>query len=98
MNVSLTDDLKDFVRKKVQNGQYPSEEAVIAAALTQLRDQDERPTTAPTLDDFIDHEFVQFCSRETNDSVTLKKVLQATSSIQDSMARVIIEEERADRF
>ena len=25
MNVSLTDELKDFVQKKVQNGQYPSE-------------------------------------------------------------------------
>ena len=30
--------------------------------------------------------------------VTLEEVLKATSKIQDSMARVIIEEERAERF
>jgi putative addiction module CopG family antidote len=98
MNVSLTDELKDFVQKKVENGQYPSEEAVIEAALTQLRDQDETRKVAPTLDDFIDHEFVEYCAREADDSVTLEEILQATSTINDSMARVIIEEERADRF
>jgi putative addiction module CopG family antidote len=98
MNVSLTDELRDFVRKKVQNGQYASEDAVIEAALTQLRDQDESRKTAPTLDDFIDHEFVEYCSREADGRITLEEVLQATSTIHDSMARVIIEEERADRF
>jgi Arc/MetJ-type ribon-helix-helix transcriptional regulator len=25
MNISLTDELKDFVQKKIENGQYPSE-------------------------------------------------------------------------
>ena len=98
MNVPLTDELKDFIHEKVQNGQYPSEEAVIEAALTQLRDRDESRQAAPTLDDFIDREFVEYCSREADDSVTLEEVLEATSTIQDSMARVIIEEERADRF
>jgi putative addiction module CopG family antidote len=98
MKVSLTDQLKEFVQKKVKNGQYASEEAVIEAALTQLRDQDESEKTAPTLDDFIDHEFVEYCSREADDSVTLEEVLRATATIHDSMARVIIEEERADRF
>jgi hypothetical protein len=52
----------------------------------------------PTLDDFIDHEFVAYCERESDESVTLEEVLEATSKIKDSMARVIIEEERADRF
>jgi Arc/MetJ-type ribon-helix-helix transcriptional regulator len=33
MNVSLTHDLKDLVRKKVESGQFPSEEAVVNAAL-----------------------------------------------------------------
>ena len=42
MNVSLTDELKDFVQKKIETGQYPSEEAVIEAALKRLRDQDTR--------------------------------------------------------
>ena len=52
----------------------------------------------PTLDDLIDHEFVEYCARENDDDVTLEEVLEGTSSIKDSMARVIIEEERADRF
>ena len=99
MNVSLTDELKDFVQKKIETGQYPSEEAVIKAALKRLRDQEyEKGKTVPTLDDLIDHEFVEYCARENDDDVTLEEVLQGTSSIKDSMARVIIEEERADRF
>ena len=32
MDTPLTDDLKDFVRKKVQSGEFPSEEAVVEAA------------------------------------------------------------------
>lgn len=99
MNVSLTDELKDFVQKKIETGQYPSEEAVIEAALKRLRDQEyEKGKTVPTLDDLIDHEFVEYCARENDDDVTLEEVLKGTSSIKDSMARVIIEEERANRF
>ena len=99
MNVSLTDELKDFVQKMLETGQYSSEEAVIEAALKRLRDQEyEKGKTVPTLDDLIDHEFVEYCARENDDDVTLEEVLEGTSSIKDSMARVIIEEERADRF
>ena len=99
MNVSLTDELKDFVQKEIETGQYPSEEAVIEAALKRFRDQEyEKGKTVPTLDDLIDHEFVEYCARENDDDVTLEEVLEGTSSIKDSMARVIIEEERADRF
>jgi hypothetical protein len=29
MNVTLTNDLRDFVRKKVESGQFPSEDAVL---------------------------------------------------------------------
>ena len=49
-------------------------------------------------DDLIDHEFVAYCEHEADESVTLEEVRAATSKIKDSMARVIIEEERADRF
>ena len=97
MNVSLTDELKDFVQRKIEDGQYSSEQAVIEAALKRLRDQDENRKTMPGLDDFIDHEFVEYCAREADDGVTLDEVLEATSAIKDSMTRVIIEEERADR-
>jgi putative addiction module CopG family antidote len=99
MNVSLTEEMKDFVQKKVENGQYPSKEAVIEAALKRLRDQeDEGRRNVPTLDDLIDREFVEFCTREADDSLSLEEVLEGTRTIKDSMARVIIEEERADRF
>jgi Arc/MetJ-type ribon-helix-helix transcriptional regulator len=33
MNVALTDDLQGLVRMKVENGQFPSEQAVIEEAL-----------------------------------------------------------------
>jgi len=49
-------------------------------------------------DDLIDHEFVAYCEHEADESVTLEEVRAATSKIKDSMARVIVEEERADRF
>ena len=59
------------------------------------KDSTERPAT---IDDLIDYDFLSYCEREADDNVTLEEVLQATSKINDSMARVIIEEERADRF
>jgi putative addiction module CopG family antidote len=93
MNIPLTNDLKDFVREKVQNGEFPSEEAVVEAALRNLREQE-----APALEDLIDHEFVAFCEREGDDSITLEEALRATSTIPDSMAESIIEEEWADRL
>jgi hypothetical protein len=49
-------------------------------------------------DDLIDHDAVAYCEREADDGITLEEVRAATSSIKDSMARVVIEEERAERF
>ena len=60
MNVSLTDELKEFIQKKIESGQYRSEEAVIEAALERLRDQEDGARkTVPTLDELIDQEFVE---------------------------------------
>jgi putative addiction module CopG family antidote len=98
MDVTLTDEIKDFVRKKIETGQYTSEQAVIEAGLKRLRERDEQANKLRTLDDLIDDEFVEYCTREADDSVTLEDVLAATATIDDSMARVIIEEERADRL
>jgi hypothetical protein len=33
MNIALTDDLQRLLRKKVENGQFPNEEAVVEEAL-----------------------------------------------------------------
>jgi hypothetical protein len=46
----------------------------------------------------IDHDAIAYCEREADDAITLEEVRAATSSIKDSMARVVIEEERAERF
>ena len=41
MNVSLTDELRDFVRSKVESGAFPSEEAVLEEAVRRLRQDDQ---------------------------------------------------------
>ena len=93
MNLSLKNDLEDFVREMVRSGQFPSEEAVFEAALKRLRDQE-----APALEELIDSEFVAYCAREGDDRITLEEVLRATSKIPGSMSQAIIQEERADRI
>ncbi|MGE5755052.1 MAG: hypothetical protein ACM35G_04945 [Planctomycetaceae bacterium] len=61
--------------------------------------QDERAAeTLPIPDDFIDYDVIVYCERDADDSITLEEVRAATAKIQDSMARVVIEEERAERF
>jgi hypothetical protein len=52
----------------------------------------------PTLEDLIDYDAIAYCEKEADDSITLEEVRAATSKIKDSMARVVIEEERAERF
>lgn len=49
-------------------------------------------------DSLIDHDAVAYFERDAADGVTLEEVRADTSSIKDSMARVIIEDERAERF
>jgi hypothetical protein len=51
--------------------------------------------SASAVESLLDHDSLAYCEREADDHVTLKQVLKATSKIQDSMARVIMEEERA---
>jgi Arc/MetJ-type ribon-helix-helix transcriptional regulator len=93
MNAFLPNDLRIFVQNKVQSGEFPSEEAVLEAALKQFREQ-----KALGLEELIDHEFLEFCAGEGDDNVTLEAVLQATSSIPGSMSEAIIDDERADRI
>jgi hypothetical protein len=51
----------------------------------------------PTLGDLIDDDAITSCEREADDGVSLEEVRAATSTIKDSMARVVIEDERAER-
>ena len=93
MNVPLTDDLKDFVQKKVQSGAFLSEEAVLQEAVRRLRDEDATPK------DPIDWEAIESCSREVEgkDVPSIEEVRQRLSKISGSMAQAVIEE-REERF
>jgi hypothetical protein len=52
----------------------------------------------PSLEELIDYDAIASYEKEADDSITLEEVRAATSKIKDSMARVVIEEERAERF
>lgn len=52
---------------------------------------------APALADLIDDEAIAACGPEADDNISLQEVRVGTSSIKDSMARVVIEDERAER-
>jgi putative addiction module CopG family antidote len=93
MDVTLNRDLEGFVRDKVRSGQFRSEDAVIEAALARLRSEE-----TPGLEAMIDHEFEAYCAREGDDRISLEEVLEATAEIPGSMAQVIVDDERADRF
>lgn len=93
MQLSMRDDLREFVRTKVQSGEFASEGAVVEAALLLLRRQD-----VAKLDNLIDHDFIAYCNREGEDDVSLDQAFKATSRIPGSMADEVIQVERADRF
>jgi putative addiction module CopG family antidote len=103
MNVSLTDEMKDFVQKKVASGAFPSEDAVLEEAVRRFRDEEQNGHRGdafkkPTLDDLIDYDAITSGEKQADDTITLEEVRAATSTIKDSMSRVVIEEERAERF
>jgi hypothetical protein len=46
----------------------------------------------------IDYKAMASREQEADDRITLKAVRAAPSKVKDSMARVVIEEERAERY
>jgi hypothetical protein len=52
MNIALTDDLQRLLRKKVEDGQFPNEQAVVERALTlfliEKPDQGQAPMSSAT--------------------------------------------------
>jgi putative addiction module CopG family antidote len=104
MNVSLTNDLREFVRRKVESGQFPSEEAVLQEAVRRFHQEDQKgghtsdAEQAPP-DDLIDQEAIAYCAREVEgkDVPSIEEVRRMLSKIPGSMAQAVIEE-REDRF
>jgi hypothetical protein len=95
IHIELTPDEERVLLEQARlSGRDPVQYArdIIRGHVTQVRG------SATALDSLLDHDFLAYCEREADDDVTLEEVLTATSRIEDSMARVIIEEERAERF
>src|SRR5438445_776609 len=104
MNVSLTDELKDFVQKKVESGAFPSEEAVLQEAVRRFRREDQTEghvgdAGKATPEDLIDWEAIASCAREVEgkDVRSIEEVRRMLSKIRGSMAHAVIEE-RANRL
>lgn len=104
MNVSLTDDMKDFIRKKVASGAFPSEDAVLQEAVRRFREEDQNGCRAHDDEEgravnLIDYEAIAYCEREVEgkDVPSLEELRRTLSKITGSMAKVVIEE-RADRL
>ena len=95
IHIELTPDEERLLLEQARmSGQNPAQyvQDIIRGHVAQ------KQGSASALESLVDHDFLAYCDREADDDVTLEEVLEATSKIQDSMARVIIEEERAERF
>ena len=97
MNVSLSNDLRDFVRKKVKSGDFPSEEAVLQEAVRRFQ-QDDQPGPGSDekamAEDLIDYEAIKYCARELEgkDVPSIDEVRRFLAKIPGSMAQAVIEE------
>jgi len=100
MNVSLSNDLRDFVRKKVKSGDFPSEEAVLQEAVRRFQ-QDDQPGPGSdekaVAEDLIDYEAIKYCARELEgkDVPSIDEVRRFLAKIPGSMAQAVIEEREA---
>src|SRR5208337_1718464 len=97
MNMSLSSDLLDFVRKKVESGDFPSEEAVLQEAVRRFQ-QDDQPGPGSDekamAEDLIDYEAIKYCARELEgkDVPSIDEVRRFLAKIPGSMAQAVIEE------
>ncbi len=104
MNIPLTDELEDFVRKRVASGAFASEKAVLEEAVRRFRQEHEGGYDAdgaqnPATADLIDYDAIEYCAREVagKDIPSIEEVRRTLSKITGSMARAVIEE-REDRI
>ena len=95
MGLEMTDELRLFVRTKVESGQYPSEDAVLLEALRRFqRDDRASGSTEP----WIDAEAIAYYEAEADETLSIEQVREATAGIRGSMTEVVIEEVRAERL
>ena len=94
MNISLTDDMKEFVQMKVASGAFPSEEAVLLEGQLAAYDRRIRIRVAALAEKNHargPHRLRRdrLVAKDADDSITLAEVGAATSKIKDSMTRVV---------
>ena len=97
MNVSLDNDLIDFVRQKVESGQFPSEEAVLQEAVRRFRREDQdrgHSDTRAVCPDLIDDEAIAYCAHEVEGKnvPSIEEVRRSLSRIRGSLSQAVIEE------
>ena len=104
MNVSLTNDLHNFVLQKVENGEFPSAEAVLQEAVRRFRQADQDgdradDTGKAALQQLIDWEAIESCAREVEGKgvPSIEEIRRMLAKIPGSMAQAVIEE-REERF
>ena len=101
MNVSLTKDLRNFVRQKVESGEFPSEEAVLQEAVRRFRHHDQNGGRAGDTEKAVPRTSSITSSsplspeRRTTPS-PWKRSCKRLPRSQDSMARVVIEGRRTN--
>ena len=97
MNVTLTDEFRDFVRQKVESGEFPTEEAVLQEALRRFR-RAEDPECAADEEfasaDPIDYDAIAYCCVKPRARTCLRSRRSAgiLSKVPGSMAQAVAEE------
>ncbi len=97
MDVTLTIELREFVRRKVQSGDFPTEEAVLQEALRRFCREDQRGTDTGLGSESkaaVDHEAIAYCTRELEgrEIPSVEEVRRMLSKIPGSMSQAVIEE------
>ncbi len=97
MNVSLSNNLRNFVREIVESGDFPSEEAVLREAVRRCRQEDQPGPGCEEkamAEDLIDYEAVRYCARELEgkDVPSIEEVRLFLAKVPGSMAQAVIEE------
>src|SRR5262245_11675814 len=102
MDVTLASLFNDFIRQKVESGQFPSEEAVLMEVMRRFHivEAGERVTDEEVQPpDPIEYEAIAHAAREIEgkDVPSIEEVRRILAKVPGSMAQAVIEE-REDRF
>ncbi len=98
MSITLSPEIEQLIKKKVEGGEYQSADAFFEYAARQAllkgKDSAENRGSAPSYDDvedlLVDQRMLDYYSRDADDRVTLDEVRQILSEIPGSLADDIL--------